>query len=399
MGKFNLAESAFGASVSKLDTDKIRHIALDKLADNAANFYGIREIEKLADSIREVGLLDPVVAVPVGDGYRLISGHRRLAAYRLLAEEDREKYGTIPTRVVAAMDDLRETLALVTANSTVRELTYAEKLQQEKVLRETLTAMKEAGMEVPRNLGTYMAEQLGTSRNEVSRMHSVNENLIPEAREKVDAGELNARQAYDLSRQPEKEQRDAIASPMKVARGDLSEVRPPMQAAMDAARRQIDVMRGVEHLLADMLPRVASLGGISSRSDGISELKAGLKRRGSFGDRQVYLTACENTLGITLQGTANMIPVTPSELWDALSIAAMRKVRSIQVPGQTEIQPDMWHTGDPTEKGSYICLYRPPSGAVGCGMLDWDWREGCWKRFGQPVGDVYEVVRWTEVPK
>lgn len=388
MGKFNLAESAFGATVSKLDTDKIRHIALDNLADNERNFYGLREIEKLADSIREVGLLDPVAAVPVGDGYRLISGHRRLAAYRLLAEEDREKYGAIPTRVVAAMDDLRETLALVTANSTARELTYAEKLRQEQVLRETLTAMKEAGMDVPRNLGTYMAEQLGTSRNEVSRMHSVNENLIPEAREKVDSGELNARQAYDLSRQPEEKQRDAIGSLKKIVRGDLSEIKPPETDCGKVFRDALVWARAALPAWA----KHAVFG--ATRHDSIEYMRDRQGNSAYWSDEPSEYTATGKSKPVRLDHYG--VEVTWTELWDALALAALEYVANAPLPGQTEIRAELWHTEDPTEKDSYVCMYENPSGSKSVGLFDW---RGEWHKYGQPVGETYKVIKWTEVPK
>lgn len=46
-------------------------------------------IEELAASIREYGLLQPIiVAPPLGGRYTVIAGHRRLAAFRWLAEHD-----------------------------------------------------------------------------------------------------------------------------------------------------------------------------------------------------------------------------------------------------------------------------------------------------------------------
>lgn len=44
----------------------------------------LTDIDDLADSIKGVGLIQPLVVQPVDDGYRIIAGHRRYAALRQL---------------------------------------------------------------------------------------------------------------------------------------------------------------------------------------------------------------------------------------------------------------------------------------------------------------------------
>lgn len=208
---FDLSKAAFGkATVSKLDTS--RKIPIDEIFANDDNFYSITGIEELAESIKMVGLLSPVNVVKTDAGYKLISGHRRLAAFKLLRggdDADASSYDRIPAIVVSGLDDLTETMALITANSTARELTYADKCKQEDMLRKTLLAMRDAGRDIPKNLGQYIADQIGVSRNEVSRMHSINTNLAPEHRARLEAGELTAKDAYDLSRQSQETQKAA----------------------------------------------------------------------------------------------------------------------------------------------------------------------------------------------
>jgi len=61
----------------------------------------------LAESIREEGLLQPIVVRKVADGYELIAGERRLRAFRKLSIEK------IPARIIEASDASSASLALI----------------------------------------------------------------------------------------------------------------------------------------------------------------------------------------------------------------------------------------------------------------------------------------------
>jgi len=397
---FDMSKAAFGKPASNLD--KVQKIPLGFIKSNEQNFYSIEGIDELADSIAMVGLLEPVRVVRISSSptqpyqYKLISGHRRFRAFMALysrKEEGYLQYAEIPALIMEDMDDLTETFALITANSTARELTYAEKLKQEQLLRETLTAMKEAGKPVPKNLGQYIADQIGTSRNEVSRMHSINENLIPEAREQVDKGEMTAQKAYELSRKPEQEQRETVGA----AKSQQTSTQPMV------SRTQ---WQGVEDLLEELLARVRP-SIIASRSDGIAQLKAELKRRGSFGHPGMtgaWLTAVESTLGITYGNGLEYI--TPSALYDTVCIAAMRRCAKLSKLDTEEDKPspaaELWHTPDdpPKEDGSYVCMYRGAGddGAI-CRSTVMEYRDEAWRLYGNSVEGVYTVLKWTEVPE
>ena len=64
-------------------------------------------LEGLANSIREEGLLQPIVVRKVADGYELIAGERRLRAFRKLSIEK------IPARIIEASDASSASLALI----------------------------------------------------------------------------------------------------------------------------------------------------------------------------------------------------------------------------------------------------------------------------------------------
>lgn len=63
------------------------------------------EVVELAKSIRQLGLMSPVVVRKQGDGrYQLIAGYRRFTSYKMLCDEDPIKFGTIPAVVKVCTD-------------------------------------------------------------------------------------------------------------------------------------------------------------------------------------------------------------------------------------------------------------------------------------------------------
>lgn len=69
---------------------------------NVAYSMDASAIRQLASSIKRDGLTDlPLVRRLADGGFQMISGHRRLEAFRLLAKDD-ESFSRIPCRIVEA---------------------------------------------------------------------------------------------------------------------------------------------------------------------------------------------------------------------------------------------------------------------------------------------------------
>ena len=91
----------------------IVRIPLDRLGDSP---YQLRRdmdsdaLEELTRSIGDQGLLNPILARPVDKGWEIISGHRRVGAYRRLqfaakTDAEKEKYDAIPARELNSVTD------------------------------------------------------------------------------------------------------------------------------------------------------------------------------------------------------------------------------------------------------------------------------------------------------
>ena len=70
-----------GSSLHEIDISKISPNPFQPRRE-----FGAEEIQELADSIKEKGLLQPVLLRKHGDGYQLVAGERRYRAYKLLGK-------------------------------------------------------------------------------------------------------------------------------------------------------------------------------------------------------------------------------------------------------------------------------------------------------------------------
>lgn len=144
-----------GFEPSSLEAAELLHLAVDQIDPNP--FQPRREFDKaelaaLADSLRQHGMLQPVLVRPVGERYQLIAGERRLRA------SIEAQLHEIPARVME-LDDQR-----------IAELAMVENLQ-----REDLNALEKAAA-FRGYLDTYggtqeeLAGRLGLDRSTVSNL-------------------------------------------------------------------------------------------------------------------------------------------------------------------------------------------------------------------------------------
>ena len=151
------------------------------------------ELNTLAQSIRESGVLVPALARPAGDRYELISGHRRLAACKLLG------LPTIPV-IVCDLTDAEAIITMVDANLQREHILPSEKAFAYKMKME---AMKHQG-QASRQVGTMsrtdqqIAKESTDSARQIQRYIRLT-NLIPEILDMVDNKEIALTPAVELS--------------------------------------------------------------------------------------------------------------------------------------------------------------------------------------------------------
>lgn len=208
MGKrFNLAEF-LPEGVSKSDPSQVVEIPLHKIIANSRNFYGVRGVESLADSIALSGQLEPLIVYPYGTAglYRVISGHRRLAALQM------NKAESALCRVVEKPESAaREDLMLMAANGQ-RVKTGAEIAAEAERMTKALIQLRKDGAELPGRLRDLVADALGTSSTSLARKKVIDKQLkVPGFRQAWKDGKMGESVAYELARiLPEENQYKAL---------------------------------------------------------------------------------------------------------------------------------------------------------------------------------------------
>ena len=213
MGKFSIGEFAKSlqtAAVSNLDTSpvQVQMIPLEDILPNKENFYALRDLDPLADSIAMDGLLDPLVVTPSPETegkYRLISGHRRRAAIEKLVkdkEHPREDLRLVPCMVRSYKSEAMAQLQLILANSTARVLTSAETMKQAEQMELLLYQLKEEGYEFPGRMRDQVAAACKVSAPKLARLKVIREKLIPKYMAIFEKNKLPEQTAYALARLP-----------------------------------------------------------------------------------------------------------------------------------------------------------------------------------------------------
>ena len=175
MSKFDLSRIVGAGGVSESDTE-LREIFLDKIRENPENFYPPLpedEADALRESIQANGLLEPLLVVPDGAIYRLVSGHNRLRALRdLRANAFGMDYKTALCRVLPAMDADHEITAIIEANRQ-RKKTPAVLQQEAEALTEVYVRRKQAGEALPGRIRDRVAEAMQVSATKLANLNAI----------------------------------------------------------------------------------------------------------------------------------------------------------------------------------------------------------------------------------
>lgn len=193
-----LREREQSEAVSKLDTVNVTPLAINMIGENSDNFYNVDDIDDLVESIREHGLLHPIVT---NNGTTVISGHRRLAAYRrLLDETGDEKYKMIPCIVLHPADSIESEMMMIEANSTARVLTPYELMEQAKRYDALLVKAKDYGYEYEGRRRDIVAKMMKVGPAKVGRYAAIDKHLNEDWKSLFEQNEISESVAYEISK-------------------------------------------------------------------------------------------------------------------------------------------------------------------------------------------------------
>ena len=194
--------------------EQVQQIPIDELHPFTNHPFKVLDDEAMTrtvESIAQYGVLAPLIARPRpdGDGYEIISGHRRQYAAKLAGLD------TLPV-IVRQMSDDAAVILMVDSNlqrehilPSERALAYKMKLDAMRRTSGRPSKENVSQIGTQKRSDQIMAEELGESRNQIQRFIRLT-NLIPELLDMVDEKKIAFNPAVELSYLDESQQRDFL---------------------------------------------------------------------------------------------------------------------------------------------------------------------------------------------
>lgn len=182
---------------------QITMIAVSQLAPYPKqNIFGMRELDELADSIKEIGITTPLIVRRLSQSpeeqYQIITGHRRKEAAILAGLTE------VPA-IIEQLDDDQADLVFTDNLYHRRKLLPSERAFALKVQMEALERKAEAKTPVHSSL----AEDMNTNRKEIYRQMKVAD-LVPKLLEMVDNETMPYYAGYNIAFLPRDSQEEIL---------------------------------------------------------------------------------------------------------------------------------------------------------------------------------------------
>lgn len=201
--KLTAYEDIFSSEESRQDDkrERVMELPLTELQPFANHPFHVQddaELQKLAESMREYGVLSPLIARPKDDGYELISGHRRKLAAEIAGMDK------LPVLVREMTDD--EAVVLMVDSNIQREnllpseKAFAYKMKLDALKRQAGRPSKENSGQVGHHFKTrdLLAESSDDSARMIQRFIRLTE-LLPDLMQMVDDKRIAFSPAVELS--------------------------------------------------------------------------------------------------------------------------------------------------------------------------------------------------------
>ena len=193
--------------------EQVQQIPIDALHPFTNHPFKVLDDEAMTrtvESIAQYGVLAPLIARPRsdGDGYEIISGHRRQYAAKLAGLE------TLPV-IVRQMSDAAAVILMVDSNLQREHILPSERAFAYKMKLEAIKNQGARSDLTSSQIGTKLradekvAQDSGESRNQIQRFIRLT-NLVPELLDMVDEKKIAFNPAVELSYLDESQQRDFL---------------------------------------------------------------------------------------------------------------------------------------------------------------------------------------------
>lgn len=189
----------------------ITQLDIEELEPSEDNFYELRDIEAIKESIENFGIQQNIIVMKrEGKKYEIIAGHRRYAACKILAEEGKEEFNALPCRILPTMDDTLKNILIIHTNSETRIKTPWEITEEIERLKILYRNFKKTHPEFKGKVRNAVAKDLGLSPSTLGRHENISNNLIEEVKKEYKENKIGVSNADKIASLPRTGQEKAL---------------------------------------------------------------------------------------------------------------------------------------------------------------------------------------------
>ena len=215
MAKFDLKGMLSERSAKELDLPEQKTVYRnpEDLIPSEDNFYSTEDTEKLKQSIKCLGILQPLLIENRDGKDYIIAGHSRRKCCLELIEEGEERFRKVPCVYKPKIELPGEEDEIIRKILIIQSNTYREKSDWEKMMEslkmESLVKELREKTELEGKTREIVSDLIGVSYTQIGRYHSISSNLSERLMEAFRQSKLNISTAAELAGLNEKYQAEA----------------------------------------------------------------------------------------------------------------------------------------------------------------------------------------------
>lgn len=215
MAKFDLKGMLSERSTKELDLPEQKTVYRnpEDLIPSEDNFYSTEDTEKLKQSIKCLGILQPLLIENRDGKDYIIAGHSRRKCCLELIEEGEERFRKVPCVYKPKIELPEEEDEIIRKILIIQSNTYREKSDWEKMMEslkmESLIKELREKTELEGKTREIVSDLIGVSSTQIGRYHSISSNLSERLMEAFKQSKLNISTAAELAGLNEKYQAEA----------------------------------------------------------------------------------------------------------------------------------------------------------------------------------------------
>lgn len=217
MAKFDLKGMLSERSAQEIDLPEQKTVYRnpEDLIPSKDNFYSTEDTEKLKQSIRALGILQPLLIEERDGKDYLLAGHSRRKCCLELIEEGLDRFKRIPCvykpkielSAETETDEIVRKIVIIQSN-TYREKSDWEKMTESLQMEELVKELREK-TDLEGKTREIVSDLIGVSSTQIGRYHSISSNLSEELMDAFKQNKLNVSTAAELAGLNDKYQNEA----------------------------------------------------------------------------------------------------------------------------------------------------------------------------------------------